>query len=204
MKQWVLAAALALTLSCAVYAQEREDSKGATPQSEEAGPEMPGWMWINFAILVGGLGYLVAKSVPALLRARHAEILQGIDEAARHKQQAEAQSADIDRRMAGLGADIDKLRQAVKDELAIEAERLKQDTERLVRRIEEQAQQEIGFLAKAATQQLRTYSAELALDLAEQRIHRLMNRQTQHELVDDFVARMHGMEAATGLVGQRR
>jgi F-type H+-transporting ATPase subunit b len=185
LKRWVVAAALALSLSGTVVAQERE----------EGTPEMPGWMWINFAILVGGLGYLAAKSVPALLRARNAEILQGIDEAARKKQEAEARSAEIDRRITGLGAEIERLRETVLNEMSAEAERLRQETERQVRRIEEQAGQEIGFITKAASQQLRAYSAELALDLAEQRIQGLMNRQTQHELVDNFVTGLSGMLA---------
>lgn len=180
MKRWLWAAALVVSLSAAVLAQEGEEPRTA--------PEMPGWMWINFAILVAGLGYLAAKSVPALLRARDAEIRQGIDEAARKKQEAEARSAEIDGRLAGFGAELEKLREAVRNEMSAEAERLRQETERLVRRIEEQAQQEIGFITKAASQQLRTYSAELALDLAGQRIRARINPQTQHQLVDDFVA----------------
>lgn len=195
MKRWLVAAAVALTLSCFAGAQEREETKRGQPQSEEGGPEMPGWMWINFAILIGGLSYLGAKSVPALLRARDAEIQHGIEEAARKKREAEARSAEIERRLTGLGAEIENLRETVRKEMSAEADRLQHETERLIRRIQEQAQQEIGFLTKSATQQLRTYSAELALDLAEQRMRNLINPQTQHELVDSFVTGIRRMGA---------
>ncbi|MGI8744895.1 MAG: hypothetical protein ACR2NN_20450 [Bryobacteraceae bacterium] len=169
-------------LSVSAFAQEA----GAKP--ETAAPEMSGWMWVNFAILIAGLGYLAFKNAPALFRARDQEIRRGIDEASAQKALAQERASEIDQRLAGLEAEIGKLREGVTAEMAAESERLRQDTERLLRRIEEQAQQEIGFLTKAASQQLKTYSAGLALDLAAQRIQQRMNRETQHALAGEFIS----------------
>src|SRR5207237_7371101 len=90
--------------------------------------------------------------------------------------------------LAAIRTEIEKLRENVRNEMSAESERLPQETERLVGRIEEQAQQEIGFMTKMATAALRSYSAGLALEMAAQRIQRRMNRETQHVLVDDFIA----------------
>ena len=191
--RWVMAAVFAVSLSpvgffqdSVAFAQESSEAKRTETKTEESEPSST-LMWINFAILVFGLGYLVSKSAPALFRAREAEIRGGIDEAARKKKQADDRASEIDRKLAGFGAEIDNLRQGVSTEMSMEAERIRQETVRLVRRIEEQAQQEIGFLTKSARQELKKYSADLALDLAQQRVKQQMNRETQHQLVSEFI-----------------
>ena len=185
---WMLAPVFAVSLSLVAFAQERPatEAKTGEARTEEAEPSFT-LMWINFAILVGGLGYLVSKSAPAIFRAREEEIRGGIDEAARKKQQAEAHSSEIDRKLAGFGVEIENLRRGVSSEMSMEADRIRQDTVRMVRRIEEQAQQEIGFLTKSASHELKRYSADLALDLAQQRVKERMTADTQHELVNEFI-----------------
>ena len=185
----MIGAALALSLSFVAFAQERPtgEGKASEAKTEEAEPSFT-LMWINFAILVGGLGYLISKSAPAIFRAREEEIRGGIDEAARKKKQAEDRSAEIDRKLTGFGVEIENLRRGVSTEMSIEADRIRQETVRMVRRIEEQAQQEIGFLTKSASHELKRYSADLALDLAQQRVKQRMTAQTQHELVGEFIA----------------
>ncbi len=183
---WLVAAVLALNLSTVALPQENPEAKRAEAKTEESEPSSL-LMWANFAILMIGLGYLVSKSAPAIFRAREEEIRGGIDDAARSKKEAEHRSADIDRRLAGFGAEIENLRRGVSTEMSMEADRIRQETVKLVRRIEEQAGQEIGFLTKSARQDLKRYSADLALDLAQQRVKQRMNRETQHELLHEFI-----------------
>jgi F-type H+-transporting ATPase subunit b len=183
---WIAAAVLAVIFSWVGFAQENPETKRAHTKTEEPEPSST-LMWINFAILVIGLGYLVSKTAPAIFRAREEEIRGGIDEAARKKKHADERAAEIDRKLAGFGAEIEKIRQGISTEMSMEADRMRQETTRLVQRIEEQAQQEIGFLTKAARQELKKYSSDLALDLAQQRVKERMNRDTQHELVSDFI-----------------
>ena len=180
---WIVAAVLAACLSFVAFAQERPAGEAKT---EAAEPSFT-LMWINFAILVGGLGYLVSKSAPAIFRAREEEIRGGIDEAARKKKQAEDRASEIDRKLAGFGVEIENLRQGVSTEMSMEADRIRQETVRMARRIEEQAQQEVGFLTKSASHELKRYSADLALDLAQQRVKQRMTPETQRELVNDFI-----------------
>ena len=186
---WMSASVLALSLSVVAFAQERPagEAKTGEAKTEEAEPSTT-LMWINFAILVAGLGYLVSKSAPAIFRAREEEIRGGIDEASRKKKQAEDRAAEIDRKLAGFAAEIENVRRGVSTEMSMEADRIRQETVRMVRRIEEQARQEVGFLTKSASHELKRYSADLALDLAQQRVKQRMTADTQHELVSDFIA----------------
>jgi len=58
---------------------------GAAWLSAQEGGAMPepaaGWKWANFVLLVVGLGYLIAKTLPPLFKSRTEEIQKGIAEA---------------------------------------------------------------------------------------------------------------------------
>src|SRR5579863_10762481 len=66
--------------------------------------------WVNFAILVLVLGYLVAKTMPQFFRSRTFEIQKGIAEAQQVKQEAEKRAREMEAKMAALGAEIEKFR----------------------------------------------------------------------------------------------
>jgi F0F1-type ATP synthase membrane subunit b/b' len=56
-----------------------------------------------------------------------------------------------------------------------------------LQRIQAQSAQEIELMSRAASAELRKYSAELALDLAQQRIRSRMTQDTQNSLADQFL-----------------
>ncbi len=156
-------------------------------QEAEPGDPWLGWKWANFAILAVGLGYLIRKSAPAFFQQRSQEIQQGILEATRVKQDAEARSAAIERRLAGLESEIAGLRTTARAEIATEGERINRETEQRLQRIQVQAAQEIALMSRSARGELRKYSAQLALDLAQQRIRSRMTQDVQDGLVDGFL-----------------
>lgn len=157
---------------------------------EHHGPNLTPWKIANFVLLLAALGYFFKKKGGAFFEERTREIRKGIDDAARRKADAEARAAEIDRRMAALGAEIEALRQAARQEMAAERERLRQETEAQVAKIQAHAAQEIASAGKAARQQLREYSAGLALSLAEQKIRSRMTPATQDELLGAFARDM--------------
>lgn len=145
------------------------------------------WKIVNFVILAGGLGYLIAKSAPAFFRARTAQIQRSIQEAARMREEAEARAAGIEQRMKNLGGEIEQLRQSAAGEIAREGERVKAETERQAARIRSQGQQEISAAAKSARQELRGYASDLATQLAAEKIKAQMTPQAQDALLEAFV-----------------
>jgi F-type H+-transporting ATPase subunit b len=157
--------------------------------AQEAEPSDPwlGWKWANFAILAAGLGYLIRKHAPAYFEQRTKEIQQGILEATKAKQDAEARAAAMDGRLAGLESEIASLRTTARAEMAAEGERIGRETEHRLRRIQAQSAEEIALMSRAATAELRKYSAQLALDLAQQRIRSRMTKEVEDGLVDRFL-----------------
>lgn len=180
---------LLLALLC--YAALLVAQHTTTPDGHESGGHggggMTGWKWANFAILAGGLGYLVAKKAPSFFNSRTAEIRKGITEAARMKADAEARAAEVGKKLADLGEQIEALRAEAKKEREAEHARLSAETAEQLAKIRSQGEQEIASAAKAARQELKEYSAELAVHLAEQRLRARMTTEAGRALVANFV-----------------
>ena len=177
--------AIFLGLALASYALPQES---AAPKAEtEQGDPWIWWKWANFLILAGGLGYLIRKNVPPLFEKQSSEIQSALREAAKVKEDAAAYAAGIEARLANLQSEIEKLRVSARADMAAESERIRRETEHHVQRIREQTAQEIELMTRVATAELRKYSAELAMGLAEQRIRSRMNPATQQSLAEGFL-----------------
>jgi F0F1-type ATP synthase membrane subunit b/b' len=166
--------------------QESAQPKHETAETSE--DPLAVWKWANFVLLVAGLGYLVAKTVPAMFNARGEEIRKGIAEAQKVKLDAEKRAADMEARMAKLGAEIEAFRVQAKGEMEREGQRILEETAAQAKKLEAQAAAEIENSGKVARASLKQYAADLALDLAAQRIKTRLDSSTEAGLVDNFVA----------------
>ena len=186
---------LCLVLCGAGYAFAQHETPAAGHNSEAAQEDhaakeerdLTGWKWANFAILVGLLGYLIAKNAPAFFQSRTSEIQKGIADATALKQKADAQAREIEQRLAGLDAEINKMRTEASLELHAEGARIQAETEQLLAKIHSQAEQDITSAGKAARQALKVHAAALAVELAEGKLRARLNAEGQNTLVDGFV-----------------
>jgi F-type H+-transporting ATPase subunit b len=159
----------------------------ACAQEAEPGDPWLGWKWANFAILAVGLGYLISKHAPAYFVQRSTEIRQGIAEATQTKQDAEARAAAMDGRLAALDSEIAKLRSEAHEEISAEGGRISRETMHRLQKIQSQGEQEITMMSRAGRDELKKYAAELALNLAQQRIRSRMTKDSEDGLVDAFL-----------------
>ena len=145
------------------------------------------WKWANFALLAGGLGYLIGKNAGPFFRARTAEIQQGISDAAKVRSDAEARAAEIEARVANLAGEVEALRLKSREEIANEGARVQAETATQIAKIQSRAEAEVASAAKQASWQLKAYSAQLALDLAEKQIRQRLDAPTQTQLAGAFI-----------------
>jgi F-type H+-transporting ATPase subunit b len=193
------AAWLIALFAIALYAQEGHEPKAAehAPAAHEAAAEGHGggheegpgiiWKWANFAILAGGLGYMISKNAGPFFAARTQQIRKDMVDSQEARKQAEARAAEVDRRLAALDAEIAALRSESQREAQAEAERLARHTAAEIAKVQAHAQQEIVSAGKAARTDLKRYSAELAIDLAGKRLRDGMTPETQQALMRGFV-----------------
>lgn len=182
MKRAVVILALAVWLPCAAA---EHGGEGA-----DHGDSTTLWKWANFAVLAGALGYVISKTAGAFFRSRTRGIEEGVREAARLRDQAEARAAEIDRRLANLAAEIESLRKSAAEEMAAEGKRIEQETAQQLAKVQANAQQEIATAANQARKDLREYAAGLSLRLARGKIARRLTPAVDESLVDAFVLDM--------------
>ncbi|HKD07171.1 MAG TPA: ATP synthase F0 subunit B [Bryobacteraceae bacterium] len=156
-------------------------------KSGESGGISPIWTWINFLILVGVLGYLIAKNMGPMLAARSHKIQEGLAAGERAKADATARAAAVEAQLKNLGSEIEKLRASAAADREREADRIARDTENELARIEQHAGQEIESAGKAARLDVRRYAAKLAIELAEQKLRARMSPDVQADLVRNFI-----------------
>jgi F-type H+-transporting ATPase subunit b len=171
----------------AEHAATAEHAEGGEHGKAED-PMLETWKWANFALLAIGLGYMLMKVLPQNFAERTATIQKDIKEAQALKADAERRATDVEKRVAALGSDIEAFRSQSAQEMAAEGERIRMETAAQIARMEQQATLEIESAAKIARRELRQYSAELALKLAEERVRAKLDGATEAALVDGFVA----------------
>lgn len=190
MKRLFLTLALA---AATLFAQEHGEAKheAAAEHHEAADPTLPA-KWTNFAILAGALGFLAIKLGGPALRGQQKQILADLNQAATRAEAAAAEAAEIDRKISGLGAEVDAIRKKADAEMAHEAERIQAETAQMLAKVDQSADVEIASALKHATSQLKATAAQLALDLATQKVQAQITPQSQGALVDRFVNHLKG------------
>jgi len=188
MKRFALVALL-LGVACTIRPVVAQQQEGAQTEKEESWAERHELELkiANFVILAGLIGYFIGKNAGPFFAARSAGIRKDMDESLRQSKEAEASAADVDRRLAHLEADIAALRSEGEKEIQAETERMSRHTAEEIAKIQAHAEREIASAGKAARMELKRYSAELAVSLAEQKVRARMTPETQDALVQGFV-----------------
>lgn len=153
-----------------------------------------GWVfrWIQFIVVFGGVGYLLAKKAPAYFRRRAETIVASITESTKVKEEAERQLREAEEKLHRLDQELAEMRQAAQREAAAEAERIRQATQDETKKIEGAAQAEIGAAERAARIELKALAARLAVERAEALIRKQMTPQTEAALVQSFTQNLAG------------
>ena len=201
----VCALIAALFLSPAVAAQEGGHAAAPTAGSAQAGghgnaeaaahgPEHPirdlVAKLLNFGILVGVLVYFLKTPIAGYLSGRSAQIRQDLIAAADMRRTATAQLEEIQKRLSKLPEELAALKSRGEEDVRNEKIRIA-DTARVEReRLLEQTRREIAMRLRMARRELTEYAAELAVDVAHDRIQRTITPDDQLRLVDRYTAQL--------------
>jgi F0F1-type ATP synthase membrane subunit b/b' len=145
----------------------------------------------NTLIFAAGLGYLINKYAPAFFNARSADIQKAIQDATGLRIEAEFRSSEIDRKMATLAEEVKAMRTQSNAAMEREHERLRRDAEEERKRIEERVQAEIQALRATGEQEVRRFTAGLAIKEAEARLRSRLSAgreaSREEDLLQEFV-----------------
>ena len=178
---------------CCVYAAllvlpaSRGSAQEMSPQEKALLDRVGRWKIINFTIFAVALGWAIAKYSPRFFNARSADIQKAIKDATGLKLEAEHRYSEIDRKMASLAEEVNKLRAQAAIELEREHGRVRHETAQEIDHIHHQIFKEIDALRKEAADRVRRRAVQLALGLAERRLQDRFAAGEPEHLLQDFV-----------------
>ncbi len=185
------AAGLCLAQEHATPADAHAAANGEHAQKaeHEAAPEpdLTMWKWVNFGILMAGLGYLFVKQGVPFFQERAAGILKDIADARQTKAEADARAAAIEARIANLSKEIAQIQADASAEMQNEAKRIEAETAQALAKVQSSAEQEIASASKQARAELSAHAAALAVELAAGRIRSSLSPAQSSGLVSAFI-----------------
>jgi F-type H+-transporting ATPase subunit b len=187
-----------LGISLAGFASPRVAwSQGSEPAAKEKNSEPPHEMLyqiINFAILVGGLGYVLRKPMAEFFSLRSASIQKGLDEGRKALEASQAQLHAVEEKLRGLEGEIAAFKDSAMREMEAERQRWKQSSAEEAARILESARAQTDIAVRGAKLDLKNYAAQKAVTLAEELIRARLDDSGRKRLVTQFVANLESRE----------
>jgi F-type H+-transporting ATPase subunit b len=144
----------------------------------------------NFAILAGGLFYLLRSPLAGYLTQMGIQVRSELTSAANLRKEAAAQLVAVEAKMQALPGEIEALKRRGAEEIAAEEGRIAGLAEAERQRLLEQATREIGMQLRIAERDLKQRAGELAVELATARVKRTITTADHERLVNQYVSQV--------------
>ena len=152
-------------------AQAEEFGAEAGEEGEaEGGPLAVVMRWINFAILFGGLGYLLREPAAEFFEARRQAILGALEKSRAAQKDAAERIADIDGRLSRLSTEMAGIGSNAEESARKERMRIVADAKKEVDRALLRSQAEVDRLAGGMELEIRSHIADRVLQSAEEKL----------------------------------
>ena len=156
-------------------------------------PGFEAWRFINLAIFVTILVYLLKKPLSEAFKAKREAIRAELIRAEEEKQAALAQLTSVEARLARLESESVEIVENAKAEAESEKDRIIRETEEETKRLRAQAESELERKAQQVRLQLRRFSAEESIARAEEKIKAQINAEKDVQLVRAGIQTMGGL-----------
>ena len=146
--------------------------------------------WLNFLIVFGGIGFLIAKHGGAFFRGNAKEIAASIVEATAAKTEADRELRQVEAKVARLDQDVAEMRAEAQRNWAAESERLYASGLAEIDKINQAARVELAASERAAQQQVREIAASMAVERAAAMVNSMMNSETRARMFQSFLSEL--------------
>ena len=148
---------------------------------------------INWLVLVWLIVSVAKKQLPIALQKRKASLVQGMEEAARVKAQAEVHLAELESKLSHVDEEIERIKAEMQRTSELERERVLREAEERRLRMERDAARLIETELESAKEQLRRDVVSAALQQATQEVRRQVNAGDQDRLFEEAIGSLKGL-----------
>jgi len=156
-------------------------------------PGFEAWKFINLAIFVSILVYLLKKPLSEAFKTKREAIRAELIRAEEEKQAALAQLTTTEAKLIRLETEAAEVRERAAQEASVEKARISEQTEFEIGKLRSQATSEIERSSQLARLELRRFSAEESIRLAEEKIRREINAEKDARLVRANIQSIGGL-----------
>lgn len=156
-------------------------------------PGFEAWRFFNLALFALIMYYILRKPLSEAFKAKREAIRAELIKAEEEKQAALAELSEIETKLARVDSETRDLLKRAELDAANEKQRILDQTEDAVQRMRSQAESEIVRSGKLAQLELRRFSAEESVRLAEEKIRAAMNEETDARLVKSATQSIGGL-----------
>jgi F-type H+-transporting ATPase subunit b len=149
-----------------------------------------GWLSITFAIFAFGLVRLAGPAIKKHLVTRADAIEHAMAEAKKAKDEAERRAKDAEAKLAALEGEVARMQSDFEAQGKLEAERIQKAAEEMAKKIGRDAEDTIAAETQRAREQLRAEASTLALQLAEERIKKLLSAADDQKLTKTLITEL--------------
>jgi F0F1-type ATP synthase membrane subunit b/b' len=148
-------------------------------------PGFEAWKFFNLAIFVIALSYVLSRKAKLgeVFKARRESIRQELARAQQERDAALLKLKEVEERLGLLDTEVAAIKEQAQREAVAERERIARSTETEITKLSEQASREIEHAGKVAKQELRRYTAEQSVRLAEEIVRREMKPEDDARLI---------------------
>lgn len=164
-------------------------AEGAAPNPADSPVGMI-FRWINFALVFGGIAYLITKHGGAFFSANAKAISASIREGTAAKEEANRQLQEVETKISRLNQEVDGLRESARRDSAAETERLTTSGQAEIEKIQVAVRAELSATERAAKQELRAMAASLAVERAGELVASRMDNNIRSKLMRTFLAEL--------------
>ncbi len=151
------------------------------------------WKFVNLALFVFVIIYLLKKPLSAAFKARREEIRAELIKAEEERQAALAKLTEVEGKLAAANAEIEAIRKEAREEIEAEKQRLAAQAEAEAAKIREQTAGEVTRIGQVAKLELRRFAVSESLRLAEERLQAEVTPETDSRLIKSGIQAIGGL-----------
>ena len=151
------------------------------------------WKFINLALFIAIITYIVRKPLSDAFKARREQIRSELIRAEKEKQEALAKLAETEAKLAGLELEKEAILENAKKEAAEEKKRLSEQAKAEIERLKGQRASDLDRLEKQTYVRLRRFSAEESIRLAEEKLRSRVDSEQDERLVKASIQEIGGL-----------